>query len=150
MQTNNSLGDIMVNQDPQPEVFETTLSFSAADGVGTSITNTIYTHQGHNEDVRIYAITAQFLTTAGADCSDTTNAHFNMELIAGANPVPSNEFDLTWITQSNDKTCPFSVPVIIKFKQPLQVKVIMKGPIALAAATNVKIQLIGETAVIKV
>ena len=49
----------MVNQDPQPEVFDTEFTFAAAAPAGSSITNTIYTLQGQNEEVRIYAFTAQ-------------------------------------------------------------------------------------------
>ena len=49
----------MVNQDPQPEVFDSEFTFAAAAAANTSITNTIYTLQGQNEEVRIYAFTAQ-------------------------------------------------------------------------------------------
>ncbi len=136
----------MVNQDPQPEVFDSEFTFGAATAAGTSITNTIYTLQGQNEEVRIYGFTAQSVDDNGAQ---TAIYDFNMELIAGANSVPSNPFSIAAVTQSDEKMCAFTVPVVIKFKQPLQVKITPN--IATAAGnTNVRIQLIGETGVIKV
>jgi len=136
----------MVNQDPQPEVFDSEFTFGAASAVGTSITNTIYTLQGQNEEVRIYGFTAQSVTDAGGQ---TDVYDFDMEVIAGANSVPSNPFSIASVTQSDEKMCSFTVPVIIKFKQPLQVRITARDATA-GANTNVRIQLIGETGVIKV
>jgi hypothetical protein len=120
----------MVNQDPQPEVFDSEFTFAAAAAAGTSITNSIYTLQGQNEEVRIYAFTAQV--------TDTNDAVYTR----------SNAFDISWVSQSDELTCAFTVPVVVKFKQPLQVRIIPRTTVP--AITNIRIQLIGETGVIKV
>tara|TARA_R110000782_G_C14687783_1_gene400797 strand:+ start:391 stop:801 length:411 start_codon:yes stop_codon:yes gene_type:complete len=136
----------MVNQDPQPEVFDTEFTFAAAAAAGSSITNTIYTLQGQNEEVRIYAFTAQVTDVNNAVY--TTMIDYDMELVVGANTVPSNPFDISWVSQGDELSCSFTVPAVIKFKQPLQVRIIPRT--AVPAVTNVRIQLIGETGVIKV
>tara|TARA_R100000005_G_C4996097_1_gene202955 strand:- start:1373 stop:1783 length:411 start_codon:yes stop_codon:yes gene_type:complete len=136
----------MVNQDPQPEVFDSEFTFAAAAAANTSITNTIYTLQGQNEEVRIYAFTAQ--VTDANDAPYTLMFDYDMELVVGANTVPSNPFDISWVSQSDELTCSFTVPVVVKFKQPLQVRIIPRT--AVPAETNIRIQLIGETGVIKV
>ena len=122
----------MVNQDPQPEVFDTEFTFAAAAPAGSSITNTIYTLQGQNEEVRIYAFTAQ--VTNATNGVFTTMIDYDMELVVGANTVPSNPFDISWVSQSDELSCSF--------------RIIPRT--AVPAITNVRIQLIGETGVIKV
>ena len=46
---------MMVNQDPQPEIFTTT--FNSVDTTqANTLRNVIYTNQGHAEQVLIYAL----------------------------------------------------------------------------------------------
>ena len=46
----------MANQNPQPEIYSTRHSFTAADTQGTTVTQTVYTNQANTEEVRIYAV----------------------------------------------------------------------------------------------
>ena len=142
----------MVNQDPQPDMFETTAAFiDGASPVGTSVTNTIFTHQGHNEEVRIYALSVQVLNnTTKVDISTTAEIDFQITLIAGPNEVPSNPFDGSWIVRSGEGVMALTCPVLIKFKQPLRVRVEVMEAVVGGTDLEVKIQLIGETGVIKV
>ena len=142
----------MVNQDPQPDIFETAATFTdGASPAGTSVTNTIFTHQGHNEEVRIYALSVQVLNnTTQVDVSATAEIDFQITLIAGPNDVPSNPFDGSWIARSREQVMALTCPVLIKFKQPLRVRVEAMEAIDLGTDLEVKIQLIGETGVIKV
>ncbi len=142
----------MVNQDPQPDIFETSAAFvSGAAPAGTSVTNTIFTHQGHNEEVRIYALSVQVLNnTTKVDVSATSEIDFQITVIAGPNEVPSKPFDGSWIARSRERVMAFTCPVLIKFKQPLRVRVEAMEAVAGGTDLEVKIQLIGETGVIKV
>jgi|TARA_R110002051_G_scaffold212462_1_gene277561 hypothetical protein len=142
----------MVNQDPQPDIFETTMAFAnGASPVGTSVTNTIFTHQGHNEEVRIYALSVQVLNnTTKVDISATAEIDFQITLIAGPNEVPSKPFDASWIIRSGEGVMALTCPVLVKFKQPLRVRVEAMEAVVGGTDIEVKIQLIGETGVIKV
>ena len=55
----------MANQNPQPEIYTTRHSFDAAATQGTTVTQTVYTNQANTEEVRIYAVSVQFLDTNG-------------------------------------------------------------------------------------
>ena len=43
----------MANQNPQPEIYTTRHSFAGSANNGTTDTQTVYTNQANNEEVRI-------------------------------------------------------------------------------------------------
>jgi hypothetical protein len=145
----------MVNQDPQPEIYSTTSLFTGATLAANSVISTnINTFQAANEEVRIYAIAVEILDNAAAqaDVAATYN-NFDLQIQAGVNPVPTNYFDVGAASLSRTKLIELTCPVVIKFKQPLNVNVRWSpedGATALGAATNVKIKLIGEIGVQKI
>jgi len=145
----------MVNQDPQPEIYSTTHSFASATSTlaaNTVITQTINTFQAANEEVRIYAVAVEIQSTSDADVATTYN-NFDLKIQAGVNAVPTNYFDLGWASLSRTGLIELTCPVVIKFKQPLQVSVRwspQNDTTALGADTNVKIKLIGEIGVQKI
>ena len=137
---------MMVNQDPQPEVFTTTfenINYANA----TSVTNVIYTHQGHAEQVLIYAIGVD--VTVSADGSSANLRDFDITITAGANNVPSNPFDGGAIFDSRDKVISFSCPIVVNFKQPLQVKLTIPNHTTGGDTVDVEVRLIGETSILK-
>ncbi|HIK68009.1 MAG TPA: hypothetical protein EYF95_08585, partial [Flavobacteriales bacterium] len=87
---------IMVNQDPQPELYTTRAVFTAANTTGDVATNTIFTNQANNEECRIYALMVNILNENGAPVTTaTTDTDFNITIQVGPNNVPSNAFDAT-------------------------------------------------------
>ena len=143
----------MVNQDPQPEIYSTVSAFDAASPQNTLVSTNINTFQAANEEVRIYAIAVEIVdnTAAEADVAATYN-NFDLQIQAGVNPVPTNYFDIGAAALSRTKLIELTCPVVIKFKQPLNVNVRWSPTTAtnLGAATNVKVKLIGEIGVQKI
>jgi len=136
----------MVSQNPQPEIYTSRHAFSSGAAVGTSTTATIQTYQSHDEEVRIYAIMANFLT-AGNTNTTTTEHFFDVTITAGPNAIPSSTFDLGAIHNKSDKTLHLSSPILITYRQPLQVSVEWKGigtSDTLGAVMDVQVTLIGE------
>jgi hypothetical protein len=143
----------MVNQDPQPEIYSSTHSFTGATLAANSVIgNTINTFQAANEEVRIYALAVEMQDTSDVDVAATYN-NFDVAIQAGVNRVPSNYFDIGAAALSRTALIELTCPVVIKFKQPLQVNVRWSpedGTTACGAPTNVKIKLIGEIGVQKI
>ncbi len=143
----------MVNQDPQPEIYSTVSAFGAASPQNTLVSTNINTFQAANEEVRIYAIAVEIVdnTAAEADVAATYN-NFDLQIQAGVNPVPTNYFDIGAAALSRTKLIELTCPVVIKFKQPLNVNVRWSPTTAtnLVAPTNVKVKLIGEIGVQKI
>ena len=159
----------MANQNPQPEVYTTRHVFG--DNVnpiaaGTSVTQTIYTNQANNEEVRIYGIMAEIMaggtgaaggTFNGAngpvccscDAIDTapTCMDFDMKILVGANAVPSQSFSIESIACKDDKTLTFPVPILVLFQQPLSIVVTNNTACAGTPNRTIKITLIGELAI---
>jgi len=135
----------MVNQDPQPEVFETSFAFTTLADSAVQ-TNQIYTNQGHAEQVYIYAIGVDVYTTATGIASNFYD--FDITISAGANNVPTNAFDGGFIYDSENQIVSLSCPIVVNFKQPLQVTIDLPGGGA-ATATTFEVTLIGETAILK-
>lgn len=135
----------MVNQDPQPEVFSTT--FESVDvSASNSVTNVIYTHQGHSEQVLIYAIGVDVLVSSDGAVANFYD--FDLTITAGANNVPSNPFDGGAIFSSRDKLISFTCPIVVNFKQPLQVK--LTSPTSTNTGVfDFEVRLIGETSILK-
>ena len=145
----------MVNQDPQPEIYSTVAAFANASVPNTVISNNINTFQAANEEVRIYAVAVEIQDpTSFADLAATSN-NFELKIQAGVNPVPTNSFDIGVVALSRTKIIELTCPVVIKFKQPLNVSVRWTPPSTgagtptLTQATDVQIKLIGEIGVQK-
>lgn len=146
----------MVNQDPQPEIYSTVAAFAGATLPNTVISNNINTFQAANEEVRIYAIAVEIQNpTTFADLAATSN-NFEVKIQAGVNAIPTNYFDVGVTALSRTKIVELTCPVVIKFKQPLNVTVRWSPPSTgagiptLGQATDVQIKLIGEIGVQKI
>ena len=85
----------MANQDPQPEIYSTTHTFTGATAAGTVNTQTIFTNQANNEEVRLYALAVNILDAAGTVATAETD--FQVSIQCGPNNVPSNAFDISWV-----------------------------------------------------
>ena len=136
----------MVNQNPQPEIYTTRHAFASSSTSGTSDTQTVQTYQSHDEEVRIYAIMANFME-AGNTNTDKLEHFFEVTITSGPNAVPSNTFDLGAIHNKDDKTLHLSSPILITHRQPLQVNVQWTGigtSDALQDVMDVQVTLIGE------
>ena len=159
----------MANQNPQPEVYTTRHVFGdnvAVIGAGTTVTQTVFTNQANNEEVRIYGLMAEIMAggtgavgggfigsngpvCCACDAVDTqpTCMDFNVKILVGANAVPSQSFALTDIVCKDDKTLTFPVPVLVLFQQPLSIVITNNTQCAAATNRTVKITLIGELAI---
>tara|TARA_B100001778_G_scaffold80298_4_gene64978 strand:+ start:6301 stop:6762 length:462 start_codon:yes stop_codon:yes gene_type:complete len=145
----------MANQDPQPEIYTTRYTFdaSAANVVAnTSQVVSIYTNQANNEEVRIYGIAVRV-----DDENNATATNFNdfaVSIQVGANNVPSNQFDVSWLANNianGGGILMFPSPVLVLFQQPLSVTVTTRSQIDTAAnrERRVVVDLIGELAIQK-
>jgi len=147
----------MVNQDPQPEIYETIHTF--ADGADPNTVNSQYinTFQGANEEARIYAVGVQILDPITGKDISAQSSNFEVQIGAGVNPVPTNFFDIGYIAKSRTDVVELSCPVVVKFKQPLRVSTRFFAPDGASTITtvdsngvNVKVMLIGELGIQKV
>lgn len=143
---------IMVNQDPQPELYTTRAVFTTANTTGDTATNTIFTNQANNEECRIYALMVNILNENGAPVTtSSTDTDFNITIQVGPNNVPSNSFDATVINFKDDKTLAFSTPILALFQQPLAVEVQLNSTAGatLVAQRTVVVTMISELAIQK-
>ena len=152
----------MANQDPQPEIYTTRYAWDADTSVagatqpaGTSQVVSIYTNQANNEEVRIYGIAVRVFDTADGAASTTFN-DFAVSIQVGANNVPSNQFDISWLANNinaGGSILMFPSPILVLFQQPLGVTVTTQSAITGVASTandrTVVIDLIGELAIQK-
>ncbi len=152
----------MANQDPQPEIYTTryawdadTSAAGATQPAGTSQVVSIYTNQANNEEVRIYGIAVRVFDTADGAASTTFN-DFAVSIQVGANNVPSNQFDISWLANNinnGGSILMFPSPILVLFQQPLGVTVTTQSAITGVASTannrTVVIDLIGELAIQK-
>jgi hypothetical protein len=139
----------MANQDPQPEIYTTRHEFSGATTAGTTNTVTVYTNQANNEEVRLYAIAVRIIDAAGDAAGTETD--FACSIQVGPNNVPSNQFDIGWLSSNlaaGGAVLAFSTPILVLFQQPLAVKVEVKT--TTTATRTVIVDLIGELAIQKV
>ena len=51
----------MANQNPQPEVYYTRHAFTTSSTQGSTDTQTVFTNQANNEEVRIYGVQVHLL-----------------------------------------------------------------------------------------
>ena len=144
----------MANQDPQPEIYTTRYTFdaSAADvAANTSQVVSIYTNQANNEEVRIYGIAVRV-----DDENNATATNFNdfaVSIQVGANNVPSNQFDVSWLANNianGGGILMFPSPVLVLFQQPLSVITTRSAiPNVANRERRVVVDLIGELAIQK-
>lgn len=152
----------MANQDPQPEIYTTrypwdadTSLAGATQPAGTSQVVSVYTNQANNEEVRIYGIAVRVFDTADGAASTTFN-DFAVSIQVGANNVPSNQFDISWLANNinaGGSILMFPSPILILFQQPLSITVTTQSVITGVASTandrTVVVDLIGELAIQK-
>ena len=149
----------MANQDPQPEIYTTRYNFNADTNTGgatiaanTSQVVSIYTNQANNEEVRIYGIAVRITDADG----NNLTGDFAVSIQVGANNVPSNQFDISWLANNianGGGILMFPSPVLVLFQQPLSVTVTTRSQITGAAGNannqTVVVGLIGELAIQK-
>ncbi len=152
----------MANQDPQPEIYTTryvwdadTSGAGATQPAGTSQVVSIYTNQANNEEVRIYGIAVRVFDSATGTASTTFN-DFAVSIQVGANNVPSNQFDISWLANNlnaGGSILMFPSPILVLFQQPLGVTVTTNSAITGTGSTannrTVVVDLIGELAIQK-
>jgi len=151
----------MANQDPQPEIYTVRTNFNADTGAGgaTIAANTtqvvsIYTNQANNEEVRIYGVAVRVTDSAGT--TSVADNDFALAIQVGANNVPSNQFDISWLANNiaaGGGILMFPSPVLVLFQQPLSIAVTTRSAITGAGAAiknqTVVVDLIGELAIQK-
>ena len=147
----------MANQDPQPEIYTTRYTFDADTGTGGVAANTsqvvsIYTNQANNEEVRIYGIAVRVDDENNATATSLND--FAVSIQVGANNVPSNQFDISWLANNianGGGILMFPSPVLVLFQQPLSVTVTTRSAIPEVAGRErrVVVDLIGELAIQK-
>lgn len=152
----------MANQDPQPEIYTTryvwdadTSAAGATQPAGTSQVVSIYTNQANNEEVRIYGIAVRVFDSADGAASTTFN-DFAVSIQVGANNVPSNQFDISWLANNinnGGSILMFPSPILVLFQQPLGVTITTNSAITGVGSTannrTVVVDLIGELAIQK-
>jgi hypothetical protein len=152
----------MANQDPQPEIYTTryvwdadTSAAGATQPAGTSQVVSIYTNQANNEEVRIYGIAVRVFDSADGAASTTFN-DFAVSIQVGANNVPSNQFDISWLANNinnGGSILMFPSPILVLFQQPLGITITTQSAITGVASTannrTVVVDLIGELAIQK-
>ena len=148
----------MANQDPQPEIYTTRHTFDAstvAVAAGTTNLVSVYTNQANNEEVRIYGIAVRVFDSATGTASTTFN-DFAVSIQVGANNVPSNQFDISWLANNinnGGSILMFPSPILVLFQQPLGVTITTNSAITGVASTannrTVVVDLIGELAIQK-
>ena len=134
----------MVNQDPQPEVFNALFTNFAITANGATASQQIFTNQGHSEQVLIYAIKVNVFDN---DFVENLYRAMQLQISVGSNNIPSNPFDIGWIASSGDKILNLPVPIAVNFKQPLILT--LRNMSASTGAVTVAIELIGETMILK-
>ena len=128
----------MANQNPQPEVYSTRHTFTAV-AAGSSDTQTVFTNQANNETVRISALSANILTSAGVPIAAVDN-DFSVRIRVGNASVPFTDFDIGVIHQCDDKTLVFAVPILVLFQQPVSVQIINNNGGTTSAIVKVSLQ----------
>ncbi len=136
----------MANQNPQPEIYTTRHSFDAAATQGTTVTQTVYTNQANTEEVRIYAVSVQFLDTNGGSDDATIYQDFDIRIQIGQSYVPFKHFDAGLIGRMGERTLTFATPILVLYQQPISVEIEWRNSTALTAATTAKVSLHAELA----
>ena len=137
----------MANQNPQPEVYYTRHAFTTSSTQGSTDTQTVFTNQANNEEVRIYGVQVHLITTAlGTDVGVADN-DMKLSIQVGNAKVPSQEFDIGVIHQKDDKTLHFPTPILVMFQQPISVTVKWTDDQVPAANKSIAINLLSELSI---
>jgi len=126
----------MANQNPQPEIY-TTKHFFNGTAEGATNTQTVFTQQANNEEVRIYGFSVDITNVSGA--TYTTNVDFDLELQIGNSKVPFTQFPISQVVGSDTDTFYFSCPILVLFQQPISVKVIQRGSATTTCAVKISL-----------
>lgn len=126
----------MANQNPQPEIY-TTKHFFNGTAEGATNTQTVFTQQANNEEVRIYGFSVDIASAGGA--TYTTNTDFNLEIQVGNSKVPYTEFPISQVVNSDTKTFYFPSAILVMFQQPISIKVIQRGAATTTAVVKVSL-----------
>lgn len=153
----------MANQDPQPEIYTVRANFNADTAsvpagatvpANTTQVVSIYTNQANNEEVRIYGVAVRVTDSDGTTA--TADNDFALAIQVGANNVPSNQFDISWLANNianGGGILMFPSPVLVLFQQPLSVAITTRSQITAGAGAvknlTVVVDLIGELAIQK-
>ena len=137
----------MANQNPQPEVYMTRHAFTTASTQGSTDTQTVFTSQSNNEEVRIYGVQVQFLTTAGGNDTAAVDNDMKLSIQVGNAKVPSQSFDMGVIHQKDDKTLHFPTPILVMFQQPIAITVTWTDDAVPSANTTAIVQLLSELSI---
>lgn len=117
----------MANQYPQPEIFRVQMDYAASATAGTTVQVEVNTSQASNEEVRIYGLSVDAYdasaTPAQTPITSTQWFDFDIGITVGANMVPSQRFDIGWISRTDEKTLMFAVPILKMFSQQLLINV---------------------------
>jgi len=124
----------MANQNPQPEIYTTKHDF-AGTAVGQVNTQTIYTQQANNEEVRIYGFSVAVATQAGAQY--TANTDFDMTIQVGNSQVPYGAFTIAPIIGTDTLSFNFPCPILVLFQQPISVKITQRGTASTTAVVKI-------------
>jgi lipopolysaccharide export system protein LptC len=137
----------MANQNPQPEVYYTRHAFTTGSSQGSTDTQTVFTNQANNEEVRIYGVQVHLITTAlGTDVGVADN-DMKLSIQVGNAKVPSQSFDIGVIHQKDDKTLHFPTPILVMFQQPISVTVTWTDDQSPTANTTAVVQLLSELSI---
>jgi hypothetical protein len=153
----------MANQDPQPEIYTVRANFNADNTTtpagatipaNTTQVVSIYTNQANNEEVRIYGVAVRVTDSNGTTA--TADNDFALAIQVGANNVPSNQFDISWLANNianGGGILMFPSPVLVLFQQPLSIAITTRSAITVGAIPEknltVVVDLIGELAIQK-
>jgi len=115
----------MANQNPQPEVYMTRHAFATTATQGSTDTQTVFTNQANNEEVRLHGIQCHIMANAtGATAGDgkaEVDNDMKVSIQVGNAKVPSQSFDIGIVHMKNDKTLHFPTPILVMFQQPISV-----------------------------
>jgi len=137
----------MANQNPQPEVYYTRHAFTTSSTQGSTDTQTVFTSQANNEEVRIYGVQVHLITTAGGNDVGVADNDMKLSIKVGNAQVPSQSFDIGVIHQKDDKTLHFPTPILVMFQQPIAVTVTWTDDQVPSANTTAVIQLLSELSI---
>jgi len=134
----------MANQNPQPEIYYTRHAIPTTFTQGSADTQTIFTNQANNEEVRIYGIQVHLITTGGGADVVAADNDMKLSIQVGNAKIPSQDFDIGVIHQKDDKMLTFPTPILVLFQQPIAVTVTWTDDEVPSANTTAVIQLIAE------
>jgi len=128
----------MANQNPQPEIYTTKHAF-AATAEGSQNTQTIFTQQANNEEVRLYGFRAVVATQAGsfALVTPAQGSDFDMTIQVGNSTVPYGAFTIAPVIATDTLSFTFACPILVLFNQPISIKITQRSNAATTVVVKV-------------